>query len=233
MKPTITIMIPAYNEEKNLDAAIKNALRAVQIKEISDYEIIIFDDNSKDNTSKIGKDWAKKNKKIRFVHNQTNQGLGYNYMRGLQLAKMEYYTFFPGDNENSLESFRQTLRQVGKADIVIAYTSNQNVRNAHRRLISQVYTRALNFLFGLNLKYYNGTNVYKTEIIKKLNIQNSGFAFNAETLIRLIKRGSSYIEVPAEIKPTTKTSSLKIKNIYRVIKTILTLFLNVRIRKIY
>ena len=225
---TISVVVPAYNEEKNLEDAVKGVLSAV--KDFKDYEILIFNDCSSDRTGEIADRLAAANKKIRVVHNRTNMGLGYNYSKGIELARMNYFTFFPGDNENSDVSFAKMLKDIGKADILVPYTTNQNVRQRYRRIISATFTSVMNLLFGLNLKYYNGTVAYKTDVLRKVKIITFSFAYSAEILIKLIKSGHSYREIGIEIKPTNKTSIFKPKNMINVGKTMLGLFYEVNIK---
>ena len=228
---TLTVMIPAYNEEKNLRDAVASVLNAVSIEEISDYEILIFDDCSTDSTGDIADEIASTNSKIKVFHNEENMGFGYNYSKGLNLATMEYYCLFPGDNENEGESFKDILTNIGKADMVLSYTANREVRKFKRRVISWLYNWAINCIFTMNMRYYNGINIYPVKILREIEIDTFSFAFNAEIIVRLVKRGYSYIEVPAFVKPTAKSSALTLKNIFGVIGTIARLSYEVNIRR--
>jgi len=215
---TISVMIPAYEEEKNLENAVDSVLNAMGLPQITDYEIIIFDDGSEDRTGEIADEIALSNPKIKVIHNETNMGFGYNYVKGVEMAKMEYYCLFPGDNENEGESFKEILSHIGEADMVLSYTSNMEVRKLKRRIISRIYTWLVNYLFTINprIKYFNGINIYKTSLLREVGIDTYGFGFNVEIIIRMIRNGYSYIEVPAIIKPTAKSSALKISNINSV-----------------
>jgi len=228
---TLTVMIPAYNEEKNLRDAVASVLNAVSIDEISDYEIFIFDDCSTDSTGDIADEIAGANSKIKVFHNEENMGFGYNYSKGLNLATMEYYCLFPGDNENEAESFKDILTNIGKADMILSYTANREVRKFKRRVISRFYNWAINYIFTMNMKYYNGINIYPVSILRKVEIDTFGFAFNAEIIVRLVKRGYSYIEVPTLVKPAAKSSALTLKNIFSVIGTIARLAYEMNVRR--
>ena len=231
----ISIIVPAYNEEKNLADAINGLCVALKNKEMFDQcEIIIFNDCSSDMTGEIADRLANDNPIIRVFHNKKNMGLGYNFKEGVRVAKGEYITWLPGDNENLADSFVETLSYAGKTDIIIPFTSNQKIRPFSRRFISNIYTMANNLLFGLNLKYYDGLSVYKREFLRALLPQMThSFAFSAEIIINLLKSGATYIEVPVKIKPRTssRSSAFKIKNIIGTIKAIIKLFWNVRIKK--
>lgn len=231
---TITILIPAYNESKNLIGAVEGAVNAVKGM-FKDYEIIILEAFSKDDTGIIADELAKKNKKIKVIHRDKFYGFGTNYMEGVKHAKMEYFAMFPGDNENSWESLRDSFEKIGKADIIVPYTLNQEVRAFHRQIVSKLFVGTMNFLFNLNLKYYTGNAVYRTELLKKAHINSQDFAYNAEILVKLIKSGHSYTYFGIKIKPTNKTVIFKPKNIISILRTVLVLFYEVHLkdRKLY
>ncbi len=233
----ISIIVPAYNEEKNLSNAITSLCAELKNKEMPEQcEIIIFDDYSKDKTGEIADNLAKifSDFNIRIFHNKKNMGLGYNFKEGVRVSKGDYVTWLPGDNENLTDSFVETLERAGEADIIIPFTSNHEVRPFIRHVISRIYTGMNNFLFGLNLTYYNGLSVYKRDFLNILLPQMThSFAFSAEILVNLLKSGATYLEVPVKIKTriSGKSSAFKIKNIVGTAKTILVLFWNINIKK--
>lgn len=231
----ISIIVPAYNEEKNLAGAVEGLYAALKNKGMAEQcEIIIFNDCSLDKTGEIADMLANKISIIRVFHNKKNMGLGYNFKEGVRAAKGEYITWLPGDNENLPDSFVKMLSYAGRADIIISFTANQEERPFNRRIISQIYTMANNLLFGLNLKYYNGLSVYKRDFLNiLLPKMTHSFAFSAEILINLLKSGATYIEVPIKIKTRTsgRSSAFKIKNVFNTIKTIAKLFYKMNIKK--
>lgn len=229
-KKTVTIFIPAFNEEKNIEGAVESALNVAKTRS-ADYEIIILDAFSSDKTGEIADRLASENKSIRVIHRKKWLGLGANYMEGVRQASMDYFVLFPGDNEISRDSLSESLALLSETDIIIPYTMNTEVRAPHRRIISKAFVILLNTLFNLKLRYYNGNAVYKTKVLKNLTINSQDFAYNAEILIKLIKSGHSYLETGMKIKPiTNKTALFNIRNIFGVIKTISFLFYDVNIK---
>lgn len=231
---TLSVIIPAYNEEKNIEAAVKTAIDAIENKFI-DYEIIIFDDCSRDKTGQIADKLAESNSKIKVIHNAENKGYAYNYKKGVELATKNYIGLVPGDDETESRTVREIFEAVGKADMIIPYTANQYIRPLPRRIISYSFTFIINFLFfgRRKLRYFNGPVVHKKELIKSVKITADNFAFQAEALVKLIKQGHTFYQVPMYIKPRTygKSSAMKIKNLSGVAKTILVLFKEIYFKK--
>lgn len=232
MKPTISVIVPALNEEKNISLAVEAICNAIDEK-FKDYEIIIFDDCSKDRTGNIAEELATKNKKIKVIHNEKTMGFGYNYRKGVELSTYEYISMIPGDNEISSDSIKDMYSAIGKADMVVPYTVNYWVRPLPRQCLSYLFTKTLNFLFNLKLNYYNGPVIHKREIIKSISFSTNSFAFQVEALVKLIKSGHSFIQVGMYLveRRYGKSKAFRLKNIIGVLKTVVTLFLDVYLFK--
>jgi len=94
VKPIITTIIPVYNCEKTINAAISS----IQNQNFTDFEIILINDFSKDNTSEIIEDLKDKDSRIRLVKNKKNMGSLYSRSIGTLISKGEY--IFPLDNDD-------------------------------------------------------------------------------------------------------------------------------------
>lgn len=225
-KASVSIIIAAYNEEKNLGEAVTTIDDTVK-SAVTDYELIIINDGSRDRTGAIADEFAKKNKRIRVANFRNNKGLGAAYKEGLRLATKEYVMLLPGDNGIHRNSIAQILEKAGDADIVMSYTQNKKDRPLIRRVVSGLFTIALNILFGLNLKYYNGMVLYKLSLARQAQITTSSFAFQAEILVQLLEKKHSYIEMPmtALQENEGQTANIfRIKNVAGVCTTIAKLF---------
>jgi dolichol-phosphate mannosyltransferase len=233
MQHSITLIVPAYNEEKYLEKAVSDYDSMLK-KNFNTYEIIIINDGSKDKTKEIAESIKKNNPKVRVFHNNPNKGLGFTYAMGVKKAKMEYITCLPGENELYLETIAQNLRQIGKADLIIPYIKDKTRRKIHRRFVSSIFTNMLNVLFGLKLKYYNGHVIHRRSILKNVKITTNSFAYQAEILIKLLKgkKKYSFVQVPYQNKQGKGQSScLKIKNLIRVMKVVIRLFFQIHFSK--
>lgn len=230
-KYIVSIIVPALNEEKNLKDAVDHIVEAAGNRQ--DYEILIFNDGSTDETGRIADDLAGYNPNIKVIHHQSSQNLGGCFREGVALAQGEYAVMLPGDDETDSRTIANLFNALGSADIVATYTVNKEARNWKRRLVSATYTFLINFLFNLRLKYFNGPSLIKVELLKKLPPISSGFAYMSEILVRLIKAGYPYKEIEMYIKPSHGRISraFKLKNVKQVGQTILKLFIDVYFRR--
>ena len=229
---TVSIVVPAFNEEQNLAATVESIRKAIEGK-FSEYEIIIVNDGSKDGTGKLAESLTLQYPHLRVVHNPHNIGYGFTVMRGAREAKFEYVQLVPGDNEIPTHSIEAIANKIGTADLVIPYMINFRIRTFKRKAVSWVFTTLLNVSFAMRLHYYNGPCAMRTNLIKTVKVNTRGFAFMACILIQLIKRRHSFVEVGIllETRKFGKSTMLSAKNIASVLKTIAWLFWNINVSK--
>ena len=228
---SIALVMSAYNEADYLEPAVKSVLAKLKEHDF-DYEVLIFDDASTDNTGRIAERLACENPKIKVFHNSENKNLGYNISKGIQIASKTYCGLVPCNGLIAPESFDYILPSLGGVDLVVAYIANPGVRPLYRRAISKFNTLALNLLFGFGLKYYH-FSFYRTDLIKKLPKSTESYAVMVELLVYALASGATFVEVPFYRieRSTGKSKALRLKNITGILKTYVCLFWRVRILK--
>lgn len=235
MKPSLSVLIPAYNEVNNLRSAYDSTIQALNKAGIDDYEIIITTntrrDGSHDGTPDIAGLIVKESNRVRHIHNSAYVGLGFKFRQGARAALKEYVTFVPGDNETVEDSIAEIMGHIGEAPLVISYTANKEVRTWKRNFISKGFTTLCNVLFSLNLRYFNGICIYPRKILLAVPMSSNNFAYMAEIIVYLVKSGVRYIEVPMIIKPTSASSSFKVRSVFEVVGTLLVLFWEIHFKK--
>jgi glycosyltransferase involved in cell wall biosynthesis len=232
LKPTISVIIPALNEEASIAAAVQEAIATLGDR-FSDYELLLFDDGSTDRTGQIMDELAAKNPRIRVTHNPRPKNLGGVFKQGIAAARFEYLTWVPGDNENPRTAMIPPLQSIGKADIVVPFPTNSHVRPWNRRVASRIYTCLMNALFFRRLRYFNGTAIFRTADLRSIQITTDSFAYQSEALLKLLKMGKTYVEVGIEIAPNPtgrKSKALRLRNLIDVFKAICHLFIEVHFR---
>tara|TARA_Y100000031_G_C8129367_1_gene342119 strand:+ start:19 stop:723 length:705 start_codon:yes stop_codon:yes gene_type:complete len=224
MKKSISIIIPLYNEGKGLEN-ILNKINNMINKLFDDYELLIFNDGSKDKTGEIIDKLAKKNSKIRAFHNKKNMNLGYNYRIGIKHATKKYLMLLPGPDSMTMSSIEEFIKHTGEKEVISAYIGNQETRTFIRKSISKSFVIAMNLLFGLKLRHYLSLAIYETKLVKNIKMTTNSFGLAAEILIRSIKMGYSHKEFPIYGNMNDKTTTcFRMKNIVGIGRVVLRLF---------
>ena len=190
--PKISIIIPMYNEEKN----VLSIIRSIQNQNLQDIEIVCVNDNSKDKTLSILKQLKEEDPRITIITNKSNRGVIYNRIYGALESKGEYVTFVDADdglcNPEILE----------KAYNVATFKYNQKIDVVHYQTCGcQVDENGQmgNFVLFSTFNPYNFGQVIKQPEIgdnyfqKGKNITGSGLVFDKIYRKQLIKKVASYI----------------------------------------
>jgi dolichol-phosphate mannosyltransferase len=229
---SLSVVIPARNEEGNLKGCVHAVLAALDGL-FAKCEILIVDDGSTDGTGALADQLAAEIPGVRVVHNPTGTGFARAYRRGLELATGEYVGLIPGDNEIQPVSMRAIFEAVGTAEIVTPFTANQQDRPWLRRVLSRTFTGTVNTLFGLRLRYFQGPSVYPTALVRRIPTTTRGYAFLAEMLIRALAAGHRAVEVPMFIQPRQFGSSgaVTARNVITSLKTVALVLWDVKVRR--
>ena len=190
-----SIIMPALNEEKNIELAIFNSLDAIDHFGING-EIIVINDGSTDKTKALIKSYMEREPRVRLINHVRRMGIGASFWDGVDQAQGKFVVMLPGDNENDpMEIFRYhaLLKSV---DIVIPFVFNKHVRSAWRNALSFIYRFIINTTFLVNFNYTNGTVLYRKALLDELEFRSSSFFFQTDILVRTVKRNYLFAEVP-------------------------------------
>lgn len=220
MDKSISLIIPALNEQTVL-LQVLQGFHDASTNHFNQFEMILIDDGSSDMTGKIMDEFAATYANTKAIHNQKNLGLGASFQVGLRHATMDYVMLLCGDGGLPARSLPKIFSEVGQADLIIPYMINlKKIKSNQRYLLSRTYVYLLNLISGFNLHYYNGLPVYRRAFFDVINIRSSGFGFQAEILVKLLKSGCSFKQVGVEgSEETGKSDALRIRNVLSVGRT--------------
>jgi len=232
MKRTLSVVITAYNERESLEATVEVVLGSLESL-FDEYELIIVDDCSTDGTAEVADCLAGRYPAIRVLHHVPNRGFAASYRHGVAEARMAHVGLVTGDNEMRPESVRAIFAAVGTADVVMPYQANQQDRPLVRRTLSRLFTWSVNRLFGLQLRYFQGPCVYPTALAQGLPMSTQGFAFLTEMVLRTVKAGYSYAEIPMHIQPRRygRSSALSFRNAATAAAVVARLYVELRLSR--
>ena len=198
-RPSLSIIVPAYNETANILGTLDNVSSALDGLGL-DPEILVIDDGSTDETAALVTAHASRFPGLRLLVNERNLGFGATYRRGVDAATGAHIVMVHGDNAWGAATLRDLFSRVGQADIVIGYTRNMwRSRTFTRTAISKTFTMLVNAITGRGLQYYNGLQIHRADILKGMTIQSSGFGFQPEVLVKALAQTTTLVEVPMDL----------------------------------
>lgn len=232
-KMTLSVIMPALNEEKNIKEAIENTLKAFKNKKING-EIIVINDGSTDNTKSIIEKLMHKNLLIRLINHDTPLGIGYSFFDGVKHSKRDVVVLFSGDNENDPDTALDFFYLMQNVDIIVPFIENVELRDRMRRFISSLFRFIITFSFGITVNYTNGTVFYRRCILNNVELTSNGFFYQAELLIKLIRKGYLFAEVPNFLSKRLggKSKAISLKSLGQVIKNYIKIFFIIHILRI-
>ena len=224
----ISAVMPSLNEEKNLPAAVNNVVASCERLGIRG-EVVIVNDGSTDSTGKIAEALRSKHPFVQVVHHTSPQGIGASFWDGVKVARAEVVVMIPGDGENDAAEILKYLPLMTQVDMVIPYVFNKEVRSGARRLLSNIYRGIINITFGMTLNYMNGTVMYRKSILNDMTLKARGFFYQTELLIKCIRSGYLYAEVPYALlqRAAGRSKATSLKSLRNVIKAYLTILAEV------
>ena len=227
-KLALSVIMPALNEEVNIEAAIGDTLQAMDDCRI-DGEIIVVNDGSTDRTDELVAQAMKEDSRIARIRHNSPMGIGRSFWDGVDRAKGEAVIMLPGDNENYPREIFRYFDLLQHVDIVIPFLYNREVRPLFRNILSFIYRFIINTTFFVNINYTNGTVLYRKGILLELNSRNTGFFFQTDILIRSVKEGYLFAEVPYKVRTRDggKSRAVTFPSFIQVIKGYFRLVKNV------
>ena len=200
--PRLSLFYPMYNEEANIEEAVRRALEILP-RYAEEFEVILVNDGSQDRTREIAERLVEKDPRVRAVHHATNQGYGAALRSGLAASRYEWIFYTDGDNQFDLDDLRLLLPLLRDADIVSGYRIARR-DPWHRRLNAWTFNRAMRILLGLKLRDVDcAFKIYRRSALEGCELRSGGAMIDAEILARARKRGARIIEVGVHHYPRT------------------------------
>jgi len=232
----LSVIIPAYNEEKRLPKTLEEIDKYLSRQDYS-YEIIVVNDGSKDRTAEIARRSDIRN--LRLIDNQVNHGKGYVVRQGMLEARGEYRLFTDADNSTSIDQvekmwpyFKEGYRVViGSRDIKGAViTVPQNWLRRRLGDIFNLIVQIVSGLFGIwdtqcGFKGFSRKAV--EDIFPKLTINR--WAFDVEILVLAKRMGYRIKEIPV-VWINSPDSKVKLSGMIKMLLEVVKIRLNTWIR---
>jgi glycosyltransferase involved in cell wall biosynthesis len=222
-RQTVSVIIPAYNEEKNVASVISGTITVMEQLNLP-YEIIFVDDGSTDKTGLIASFF-----KVRVITNQKNRGKGYSLKKALRYANGNIIVTIDSDGEHKPKEIAPLLDAVVNGMDIAAGSRFLNKQSAVTTQLNQIGNRLFNLVImsltgKLVTDSQTGFRVFKREVIEKLNLQSDGYEIETEITVKGLIGGFAFKELPITVE-RRRFGASKLKLIgdsKRILRTILT-----------
>jgi dolichyl-phosphate beta-glucosyltransferase len=202
---SLSIVIPAYNEEKRLPGSLDAILEFVGGRYES-VEVIVVDDGSRDGTADCVREYAASHHAVRLLQNPGNRGKGYAVRRGMLQAKGEWILSTDADLSSPITEIDRLFSAVSSAGAEVAIGSralDRSLVGVHQPASREYAGRVFNFVMRLitGLKFQDtqcGFKLYRGALARELysRCQTDGFLFDLEIILRAKKAGARIAEFP-------------------------------------
>ncbi|HEV2319084.1 MAG TPA: glycosyltransferase family 2 protein [Verrucomicrobiae bacterium] len=191
---SISVFFPFHNEQENARRVYESARKVLDEMGL-DYEIILVDDGSKDETPQIVDRIAASDPRVKVVHHPVKSGYGAALQSGFRAATKGLVFYTDGDCQFDLNELPPLLPLMRQYDIVTCYRMNRQ-ENARRRLNAWLWTWLMCTLFGLKIRDMNcAFKLYKRNIFDVIKMDSKGSLLNSEVLARAKRKGFTMTQV--------------------------------------
>ena len=213
MKPSISVVIPCYNEELIIDRSYRR-VKGVLEREFPDHEIIIANDGSADNSGRILQGIAVHDPKLVLIDYQPNRGMGFAcrqmYRRAAKDLIIEMDADLAMDPQDTILAFVKELKTV---DCVVGsrYAGLRADYPLRRRIASRSYYMVNHLLFHFSLKdTQSGFFGIHRPALQDLDLHSDGFEIHVEMFAKLERAGASVKEIPVRFIHQTESGEVSV-----------------------
>jgi glycosyltransferase involved in cell wall biosynthesis len=200
--PSISMVLPAYNEADNIEPMVAEATPALE-SVTDDYEIVVVDDGSADDTAGVTRRVMQEYPRVRLVEHPVNQGFGAAVFSGFTSAEKDWIFYTDADRQFVLSELEQFVPFMDDADLIAGYRAPR--RDPFMRVVyGKGWSALCTLLFGYTVRDVDcGFKLLRREIIQNLapQIASRGATFSIEWLVRAKRAGYRFAELPVTHRP--------------------------------
>ncbi len=226
----LSIIIPCYNEKNTIEIILKKIYESLENYQILNYEIVIVDDFSNDGTKQLLNNLIRKNKLNIFFH-EKNLGKGAAIQTALKYISGDIVLIQDADLEYDPHDYNKLLVPFFEANADVVYGSRFLGGGKYVRihffwhyLANKILTFVCNLFINLNLTdMETGYKVFKSNVLKSIELKEKTFSFEPEVTIKLSKKNYKFFEVPITYNGRSYEEGKKIglKDAFIALKTII------------
>ncbi len=197
---SLSVVIPAFNEEESLGFVLRDTLRDLP-RAVRNFEVIVVDDGSTDRTPLIAESFAKKNRRVRVLH-QRHGGFNKAMITGLRAARKQYVAYLHAGGQDLIRDMVNCIRIMQHYDLVLGIRGRRIDYSLYRTVLSYGTLILYWALFGITHEDVHWVYIWKTREVQKLRLDARGGIFLlVESLVKFKRKGLKIGEASAPYRP--------------------------------
>jgi glycosyltransferase involved in cell wall biosynthesis len=208
-RKSVSLVIPMFNEELNIEHAVSAAVDALT-KYSDDYEIIVVDDASTDDSPALVARLAEENPRIRVIRHPKNRKLGGTIRTGFAAATKDLVLYMDADLPFDPDVLGRAIRamDVTGADLIAGYRHDRTMEGLRRTIYSYVYNTLIGVLFGWPHRDINFSfKLLKRRVLQQIELKSEGSLIDAELIVKAKNRGFAIQQIGIDYFPRIRGTS--------------------------
>lgn len=202
----ISLVLPCYNEAENVEAAIAGAL-AAGARCATDYEVIVVDDGSRDETAAIVADYVARDGHVRLIAHAANRGYGDAVRSGIEAARMDWVFLTDADLQFELAELEDFLPFTATSDLIAGWRILRQ-DPLHRRMNAAAWNWLVGHVFHLPVRDVDcAFKLMRRELAQGCALQCSGAMISTELLVKALAQGARMNEIGVHHLPRVAGTS--------------------------
>jgi glycosyltransferase involved in cell wall biosynthesis len=227
-RKSLSFVLPAYNEEDNIEQAVRAVVRAAEGIDLADYEVVVVNDGSSDRTAEILERLKAESPRIRPIHHPANLGYADALRTGFTSARMPYVFYTDSDLQFDVREVKNLLPAIEDYDIVCGFRIYR-YDPLTRLFLAWAYNLLARTIFRLRVRDIDcAFKLFRREVFDAIQIRSKKFFVDTEVLAKARRHGFKMTEIGVRHYPRAGgKSTVRASHVFSTLRELAKMWLEI------
>ncbi len=227
----ITVVLPAYNEEENIERQVRAVDETLRALRFDDYEILVVDDGSADRTRAIVEALGAELPKLELRAHEANRGYARALRTGFTTAAMPLVFYTDSDNQFDVREIKNLLASIDDYDIVCGFRIYR-FDPFSRLVASWGYNLLVRILFRIRVRDVDcAFKLFRRDVFDRIHVESKRFFVDTEILAKASKLKLRVTEIGVRHFPRTAgRSTVRVSHIWHTLREVASMWTDIHLR---